>query len=153
MIRTLGFLIVASAAYGATLTDDRIAEILKRLDALSARESPGPRADTRQRQVELLRNVQPASPTRPRTICAAPATLDESAKKLFMEDALAFIQTLRLDDQHAPLIELLDCAEDFHVTPELIGSVARQFLHVVEHTTEAPADYERLSVLRRRYEL
>ncbi len=164
MTRALAILIVAIGTHAATLTDDRIAEVIQRLDALSARESPGPRADTRQREAELLRNVQPAlaaslaisKPALHAPIpshCSAPTGLDDAAKALFIEDALAFIKTLRVIDQHVPLGELLDCTEQLQVAPKLIELVARQFLHVVEHTTELPAGYERLSAIRRRYEL
>jgi peroxiredoxin len=156
VFRSLSVWIIATASFAATLTDDRIAQVVKRLEVLSAKESAGPRADTRRRQSELLRGVPTppaASLTPAQPSCSAPAGLDEAARVLFIEDALAFIRTLQNNDQQVPLTELLDCVEDFRLDREVLESVAKQFLYIVEHTTEAPAGYERLSRMRRQYEL
>lgn len=165
MARALVVLLATSAACAATLTDDRIAEIAGRLRILMAKESARPRADTGQRAADLLRSVQPAlaarlAPAQPApasTIaqgnCSAPASLNQIERVSFVEDAFAFIRTLAIEQQYVPLTGLLNCFEPLQLDPKFIERVARQYLHVVEHAGESPAAYERLSILRRRYDL
>jgi peroxiredoxin len=65
MLRALlAILVTSGVAFAASTADDEIADLARRIQMLSAKESLWPRVDTELRAAELLKDVQPGLSTR-----------------------------------------------------------------------------------------